>query len=195
MRAPSRSHLSDVKAHPGRTPPARPAPIPGDRGVPRRTLASRRHARGRDRPRRRTVHRAGRVRRLPDRFAPAGAVALRRRVRPTRRRAAATRAEGSRNRRSTWTLKDELIRRGKVYYAKLARGKAMFIAPRMIPHFHAVWGVRRSEETQRLSARARAILKVLRSEWEMSIVGSPRGIRRDAIAPRSHVRSTSSRRR
>ena len=25
----------------------------------------------------------------------------------------------------TWQLKDELVRRGKVYYAKLARGKAM----------------------------------------------------------------------
>ena len=27
---------------------------------------------------------------------------------------------------ATWLLKDEIIRRGKVYYAKLARGKAMF---------------------------------------------------------------------
>ena len=43
----------------------------------------------------------------------------------------------------TWELKDELIRRGKVYYAKLARGKTMFLAPRMIPYFHAVWGLRR----------------------------------------------------
>jgi hypothetical protein len=68
----------------------------------------------------------------------------------------------------TWVLKDELVRRGKVYYAKLARGKAMFIAPRMIPHFHALWGVRRSEERRRLSRNARAILQVLRPEWEMS---------------------------
>ena len=68
----------------------------------------------------------------------------------------------------TWGLKDEMVRRGKVYYAKLARGKAMFLAPRMIPHFHAVWGVRRSEEARRLSANARAILKVLRKEWEVS---------------------------
>src|ERR1700749_1940456 len=42
----------------------------------------------------------------------------------------------------TWVLKDEIIARGNVYYAKLSRGKAMFIAPRMIPYFHAVWGVR-----------------------------------------------------
>jgi hypothetical protein len=68
----------------------------------------------------------------------------------------------------TWTLKDEIIRRGRVYYAKLARGKAMFVAPRMIPHFKAVWGVRRAEEKERLSRDARAILKVLRREWEMS---------------------------
>src|SRR5918995_1785621 len=42
-----------------------------------------------------------------------------------------------------------------------------FIEPRMIPYFHAVWGVRRSEETHRLSRHARAILTVLRNEWEM----------------------------
>ena len=68
----------------------------------------------------------------------------------------------------TWRLKDETVRRGRIYYAKLARGKAMFLAPRMIPYFHAVWGVRRSEEPQRLSRGARAILQVLRKEWEMS---------------------------
>jgi hypothetical protein len=68
----------------------------------------------------------------------------------------------------TWTLKDEVVRRGRIYYAKLARGKAMFLAPRMIPYFHAVWGMRRSEEKHRLSRNAQAILKVLRDEWEMS---------------------------
>jgi len=67
----------------------------------------------------------------------------------------------------TWRLKDEMVRRGRVYYAKLARGKSMFLAPRMIPYFHAIWGVRRSEEIRRLSPNARAILKVLRREWEM----------------------------
>ena len=67
----------------------------------------------------------------------------------------------------TWLLKDELVRRGRVYYAKLARGKTMFLAPRMIPYFHAVWGVRRAEEPARLSRTARAILRVLRKEWEM----------------------------
>jgi hypothetical protein len=67
----------------------------------------------------------------------------------------------------TWHLKDEIVRRGNVYYAKLARGKTMFLAPRMIPHFHAVWGVRRADEPRRLSRNARAILRVLRHEWEM----------------------------
>jgi hypothetical protein len=38
----------------------------------------------------------------------------------------------------------------------------------MVPFFHAVWGVRRSEESVPLSPDARAILKVLRGEWEMS---------------------------
>jgi hypothetical protein len=68
----------------------------------------------------------------------------------------------------TWVLKDELIGRGKVYYAKLARGKAMFLAPRMVPYFHAVWGLRKAEEKARLSRDAQAILRVLRREWESS---------------------------
>jgi hypothetical protein len=67
----------------------------------------------------------------------------------------------------TWQLKDELVRRGKVYYAKLANGKTMFLAPRMIPYFNAVWGVRRADEPKRLSRNARRILHALRKEWEM----------------------------
>jgi len=51
-----------------------------------------------------------------------------------------------------WVLKDEIVGRGQVYYAKLARRKTMFLAQRMVPYFHAVWGVRRSEEKQRLSS-------------------------------------------
>jgi hypothetical protein len=68
----------------------------------------------------------------------------------------------------TWTLKDELVRRGRVYYAKLARGRATFLAPRMVPHFHAIWGVRRSDEPGRLSRDAQKVLRVLRNEWEMA---------------------------
>src|SRR5687767_8433024 len=68
----------------------------------------------------------------------------------------------------TWQLKDEIVRRGRQYYAKLCRGIAMFIAPHMVPYFHAVWGMRRAEEQRRLSRDAQRILKVLRKEWEMS---------------------------
>ena len=68
----------------------------------------------------------------------------------------------------TWVLKDELIGRGRVYYAKLARGKAMFLAPRMVPYFQAIWGLRKAEEKSRLSKDAQALLRVLRREWESS---------------------------
>jgi hypothetical protein len=70
----------------------------------------------------------------------------------------------------TWTIKDEVMRRGRVYYAKLARGRATFIAPRLIPFFNALWGVPRRKESELLSADARAVLKVLRREWEMATV-------------------------
>jgi hypothetical protein len=68
----------------------------------------------------------------------------------------------------TWHLKDDLIRRGNVYYAKLAGARAMFLAPRMIPYFHSLWGFRPREQSKRLSRPARAILRVLRHEWEMA---------------------------
>ena len=67
----------------------------------------------------------------------------------------------------TWLLKDEIVRRGKVYYGKLGT-RTLFIAPRMIPFFHSVWGIRRAEESKRLSRSAQAILRVLRREWEMA---------------------------
>jgi hypothetical protein len=67
----------------------------------------------------------------------------------------------------TWTLKDDVMRRGRIYYAKLARGQAMFVAPRMIPYFNAIWGLKRADEARRLSKSAQAILRVLRREWEM----------------------------
>src|SRR5437667_9226023 len=68
----------------------------------------------------------------------------------------------------TWMLKDQILRRGRVYYGKLPRGKAMFLAPRMIPYFNALWGVPRSEQKKRLSNSALAVLRVLRREWEMA---------------------------
>ena len=68
----------------------------------------------------------------------------------------------------TWYLKDDLVRRGKVYYGKLAGARTLFIAPRMIPYFRAVFGVRRADEAKRLSRPAQRILHVLRHEWEMA---------------------------
>jgi hypothetical protein len=68
----------------------------------------------------------------------------------------------------TWTLKDELQRRGRVYYGKLPRGRAMFLAPRMIPYFKSLCGVQKREEKKHLSKTALAILRVLRKEWEMA---------------------------
>jgi hypothetical protein len=67
----------------------------------------------------------------------------------------------------TWRLKDDLVGRGKVYYAKLGRGRAMFLAPRMVPYFHALFGVRRAHERTLLTDDARALLRVLRREWEI----------------------------
>lgn len=70
--------------------------------------------------------------------------------------------------RLTWTLKDEVMRRGKVYYAKLARARATFVARRLVPYFHTLWGVPPRSEVTLLSPDARAILKRLRKEWEMA---------------------------
>ncbi|HEV2914766.1 MAG TPA: hypothetical protein VGX92_15925 [Pyrinomonadaceae bacterium] len=68
----------------------------------------------------------------------------------------------------TWVIKDEVMRRGRVYYAKLGKGRATFIAPRLVPHFNALWGVGRRKESELLSKEARAVLRVLRREWEMA---------------------------
>src|SRR5437016_4584719 len=59
----------------------------------------------------------------------------------------------------TWMLKDEILRRGRVYYGKLPRGKPMFLAPRMIPYFNAIWGMRRPDEKKRLSKTELAIMR------------------------------------
>jgi hypothetical protein len=67
-----------------------------------------------------------------------------------------------------WVLKDALVNRGKVYYAKLPGGRATFVAPRMVPYFNAIWGVRKADEAWRLSRQAQAVLRVLRREWEMA---------------------------
>lgn len=67
-----------------------------------------------------------------------------------------------------WLLKDELLRRGRVYYGKLPRGKTMFLAPRMIPFFKSLFGIPRRDEKRRLGDAAWAALRTLRREWELS---------------------------
>ncbi|HYN86045.1 MAG TPA: hypothetical protein VER32_12410 [Pyrinomonadaceae bacterium] len=85
---------------------------------------------------------------------------------------------------ATWLLKDELMRRGRVYYAKLAGKRAFFVAPRLVAHFNAVWGVARAKEAATLSPNARAVLKVLRREWEMATAD----LRKDAgVADRKEL--------
>jgi hypothetical protein len=70
--------------------------------------------------------------------------------------------------RLTWHLKDEVMRRGRVYYAKLAGGRSMFVARRLISHFAAVWMPRRTDEPLVLSDAAQRVLKVLRREHELA---------------------------
>ena len=69
--------------------------------------------------------------------------------------------------RLAWTIKDEVMRRGKCFYGKLLRGRSTFIAPRLLPYFNALWGVPRKLEKKRLSSEAQVILKIMRREWEM----------------------------
>lgn len=66
-----------------------------------------------------------------------------------------------------WTLKDEVMLRGKIYYSKLCKGRAMFVAPGLIPYFNAIWGVPKNLEKEMFSDDANKVLKVLRKEWEM----------------------------
>ena len=67
-----------------------------------------------------------------------------------------------------WTIKDEVVRRGRVYYGKLRGSRSIFISRRLIPHFNSLLGIKRKQEPRVLSPPAQNILKVLRKEWEMS---------------------------
>lgn len=70
--------------------------------------------------------------------------------------------------RLAWTIKDDVMRRGKCFYGKVLRGRSTFIAPRLLPFFNALWGVPRRLEKKTLSADAQVILKIMRNEWEMA---------------------------
>ncbi|MGH9872461.1 MAG: AlkZ-related protein [Pyrinomonadaceae bacterium] len=70
--------------------------------------------------------------------------------------------------RMTWTIKDEVVRRGRVYYGKLRGSRATFITRKLVPHFNTLCGLSRKQESATLSQAAQSILKVLRNEWEMA---------------------------
>jgi hypothetical protein len=70
--------------------------------------------------------------------------------------------------RLAWTIKDDVMRRGRCFYGKLLRGRSTFIAPRLLPYFNALWGMPRKLEKKMLSADAQVILGIMRREWEMA---------------------------
>jgi len=67
-----------------------------------------------------------------------------------------------------WTIKDEVVRRGRVYYGKLRGNRSIFVARRLVPYFNALAGSHRARIQPGLSEDAQSILKVLRKEWEMA---------------------------
>jgi hypothetical protein len=69
--------------------------------------------------------------------------------------------------RLAWTLKDELLRRGRVHYGKLRGNRSIFVSRKLLPYFNAAFGITHRQESSMLSETAQNILKVLRKEWEM----------------------------
>ena len=67
-----------------------------------------------------------------------------------------------------WTIKDEVMRRGRCFYGKVLRARSTFIAPRLLPFFNTLFGMPRKLEKKRLSTDAQVILKIMRREWEMA---------------------------
>ena len=69
--------------------------------------------------------------------------------------------------RLAWTIKDDVMRRGRCFYGKVLRGRSTFIAARLLPFFNALLGVPRKNEKKYLSSDSQLILKIMRHEWEM----------------------------
>ncbi len=67
-----------------------------------------------------------------------------------------------------WTIKDELVRRGRVYYGKLRSNRSIFVARKLLPYFHALPDRQSTRTESDFSAEAQRILKVLHKEWEMA---------------------------
>jgi len=56
-----------------------------------------------------------------------------------------------------WTIKDEVVRRGRVYYGKLRGSRSIFVARRLVPYFNALAGSYRARgaRTRTTTKRAR----------------------------------------
>ena len=67
-----------------------------------------------------------------------------------------------------WTIKDDILRRGRMHYGKLRGNRSIFISRTLLPFFNAVFGVERRQERVVLTEPAQDILRVLRKEWEMA---------------------------
>ena len=70
--------------------------------------------------------------------------------------------------RLAWTIKDEVLRRGRIHYGKLRGNRSTFVSRQLLTYFNAVFGVTREQEESVLSEPAQHVLKVLRHEWEMA---------------------------
>src|SRR5437764_8494140 len=57
-----------------------------------------------------------------------------------------------------WTIKDEVVRRGRVYYGKLRGNRSIFVARRLVPYFNALVGSHRALQPG-LSDDAQSVLK------------------------------------
>lgn len=68
----------------------------------------------------------------------------------------------------SWVLKDEILKRGKVYYGKMSTSRATFLAPRLLSSACTIWGIPKSQEKEKLSQNAFTVLEILRKEWEMA---------------------------
>ncbi len=67
-----------------------------------------------------------------------------------------------------WNIKDELLRRGHVYYGKMRGNRSIFISRRLVSSFNVMFGFPRKQESLRLSDEAQDILSVLRKEWDLA---------------------------
>lgn len=70
--------------------------------------------------------------------------------------------------RLAWTIKDELLRSGRIHYGRLRAGRSIFICRSLLPYFNSLFGITRKQESAVLTEPAQNVLMVLRKEWEMS---------------------------